>query len=79
MKRKIHGEGNYEATRQYDERLRRHIESTDIEKEARRAAPRSEAEAADLNRAEAEGKRRRKEEDPALQRKGDTSGARKRK
>jgi len=66
MKRKVHGEGNYEAARKYDEQLKRHIDSADTEAEARRAAPRDEAEAEALKRAEAKGKRRLKEEDPAL-------------
>ena len=66
MKRKVHGEGNYEAAREYDEQLKRHIDSADTEAEARRAAPRDEAEAEALKRAETKGKRRLKEEDPAL-------------
>ncbi|MCL4798741.1 MAG: hypothetical protein KJ025_04085 [Burkholderiales bacterium] len=75
-KRRIQGEGNYDAARDYDRHLRRHVESSDIEAEARRAAPRNEAEAAELARAEAKGKRRRKEEDPALRPEHSHAGAR---
>ncbi len=70
MKRKVHGEGNYQAAREYDRKLRRHIDSADIEAEAHRAAPRTKAEAEELERAEAKGKQRRREEDPALKPKG---------
>jgi hypothetical protein len=70
MKRKVHGEGNYQAAREYDRKLRRHVDSADIEAEARRAAPRTKAEAEELERAEAKGKQRRREEDPALKPKG---------
>jgi hypothetical protein len=66
MKRKVHGEGNYEAAHRYDKRTRQHLRNADIEAEAREAAPRSPAEAAELERAEAAGKRHVKEEDPTL-------------
>jgi|SwirhisoilCB2_FD_contig_31_18571236_length_383_multi_5_in_0_out_0_1 hypothetical protein len=46
------GEGNYKATREYNEGLKRHMETHDIEKEARDAAPRSKDEAEDMERAE---------------------------
>ncbi len=36
-----YGEGNYKATRQYNEGLKEHVQNHDIEKEARDAAPRS--------------------------------------
>lgn len=47
-----HGEGNYEATRQYNAGLKDHVEHHDIEKEARDAAPRSEAEKREMEEAE---------------------------
>ena len=39
-----YGEGNYAATKQYNEGLKKHLETSDIEQEARDAAPRSDAE-----------------------------------
>jgi len=65
----VHGEGNYAASRDYNERTKRFVESGQVEQAARDAAPDSEAEALQLAAAEAEGKRHAKEEDPALSRK----------
>jgi hypothetical protein len=62
----VHGEGNYEATRQYNEGLKDHVRHHDIEKEARDAAPRSDAEAKQMKDAEQEAAARSKGEDPAL-------------
>ncbi len=63
---KEHGEGNYKASRDYDERTKRFVESGKVEDAARGAAPRSPEEAADLKQAEEIGRQRAKEEDPAL-------------
>ncbi|HXF79201.1 MAG TPA: hypothetical protein VN598_10090 [Usitatibacter sp.] len=66
-----YGEGNYKATRQYNEGVKDHMQHHDVEKEARDAAPRSDAEARDMERAEEEGRSRAKgdsgdkPEDPA--------------
>lgn len=65
----VHGEGNYKASRDYDNGAKRFIESGHVDEAAREAAPDTEAEALQMAAAEAEGKRRAKEEDPALQRK----------
>ena len=65
----VHGEGNYAASRDYNERTKRFVESGQVEQAARDAAPDSEAEALQMAAAEAEGKRHAKEEDPALSRK----------
>jgi hypothetical protein len=65
----VHGEGNYAASRDYNERTKRFIESGQVEQAARDAAPDSESEALQMAAAEAEGKRHAKEEDPALSRK----------
>lgn len=65
----VHGEGNYQATRDYNERTKRFMESGQVDEAARAAEPSSEAEALDMAAAEAEGKRHAKEEDPALNRK----------
>ena len=65
----VHGEGNYQATRDYNARTKRFLESGQVDEAARAAEPTSEAEALDMAAAEAEGKRHAKEEDPALNRK----------
>ena len=70
----VHGEGNYAASRDYNERTKRFVESGQVEQAARDAAPDSEAEALQMAAAEAEGKRHAKEEDPALSRKSSKRG-----
>jgi hypothetical protein len=66
-----YGEGNYKATRDYNEGVKDHMQHHDVEKEARDAAPKSDAEARDMERAEEEGRSRAKgdskdmPEDPA--------------
>lgn len=62
----VQGEGDYEATRRYRKRTEQYLENNDVEKAAVRAAPENAAEAEDLEEAEEAGKRRAKEEDPAL-------------
>lgn len=64
-----YGEGNYKASREYNEKTKQFVESGKVDDAARDAAPHDNAEARELERAEAEGKRRAKEEDPALKRK----------
>ena len=71
----VHGEGNYAASRDYNERTKRFVESGQVEQAARAAEPGSEAEAMQMAAAEAEGKRHAKEEDPALSRKSTRAGA----
>lgn len=66
-----HGEGNYKASRQYNDATKEFVESGRVEEAARDAAPRDESEATQMASAEAAGRRRAKEEDPALK-----SGAR---
>jgi hypothetical protein len=63
-----YGEGSYAGTRQYDKAAKEYAESGRVEQAARDAAPRSDAEAREMDAAEAEGKRRAKGEDPALTR-----------
>jgi len=53
-----YGEGNYEATRRYNEGLKEHVQNHDIEKEARDAAPKSDREAKEMEDAERAGKSR---------------------
>lgn len=47
-----YGEGNYKATRQYNEGLKEHVQNHDIEREARDAEPRSAAEEKEMQEAE---------------------------
>ena len=69
----VRGEGNYAASRQYDDATKRYVESGRVEDAARAAAPRSQAEARDMEKAEDAGKRRAKGEDPALDRRASPS------
>jgi hypothetical protein len=51
-----YGEGNYKATRQYNEGLKDHVLHHDIEREARDAAPRSASEEKEMLEAERVGR-----------------------
>jgi hypothetical protein len=62
----VYGEGNYAASRQYNDATKDFAQSGRVEEAARAAAPRSEADARQMQAAEAEGKRHAKGEDPAL-------------
>ena len=62
----VQGEGNYVAAREFNDAERKFVASGMVDAAARAAAPRSEAERQEMLAAEAEGKRRAKEEDPAL-------------
>lgn len=53
-----YGEGNYKATRQYNEGLKEHVQNHDIEKEARDAAPRSAEEEQEMEEAERIGRQK---------------------
>ena len=55
-----YGEGNYEATRQYNKGLKEHVDNHNIEKEARDAAPRTASEEKEMLDAERAGKSRAK-------------------
>jgi hypothetical protein len=48
----VYGEGNYKATRDYNEGLKEHVQNHDIEKEARDAAPRTASEEKEMEEAE---------------------------
>ena len=63
---KEHGEGNYKASRDYNERTKRFIESGKVEEAAQDAAPHDAQEAAEMQDAEEVGRSHAKEEDPAL-------------
>jgi hypothetical protein len=64
----VQGEGNYEAARRYDEAQKRFVDSGRVEEAAEQAAPKSEAEAEALRRAEEAGKSHAKDEDPDVER-----------
>jgi hypothetical protein len=65
---KIQGEGDYEAARRYDKSARDFAQSGKVKPAADQAAPRSEREADELERAEEIGKSRAKGEDPQVKR-----------
>ena len=60
MKKQVHGEGNYQATRDYNERTKDYLQSADVEKDAKQAAPRNEREAREMQKAEQQGKQHAK-------------------
>lgn len=53
----LYGEGNYRASREYNERTRRFVASGRVAEAARRAAPRTAKEATRMARAEEAGRR----------------------
>ena len=55
-KDKEHGEGNYKATRDYNERTKDFIESGKVDEAAERSKPKSEKEAREMREAEEAGK-----------------------
>ncbi|HZQ59861.1 MAG TPA: hypothetical protein VFC24_00850 [Casimicrobiaceae bacterium] len=63
---KEHGEGNYKATRDYNERTKRFVESGKVDEAAHEAAPHNPQEASEMEQAEQVGRSHAKEEDPAL-------------
>ena len=66
----VYGEGNYAASRQYNDATREFAQSGRVEQAARDAAPQSDADALQMQAAEDEGKRHAKGEDPALSKRG---------
>ena len=65
-KSQVEGEGSYSGARQYDEATRAFIKKGKVDQAAREAAPKSDAEADEMQAAEQEGRSHAKEEDPAL-------------
>jgi len=63
------GEGNKTAAREYNQAQRRFVESGKVDEKARDAEKSLDTEKAELERAEAIGKRHSHGEDPALKRK----------
>ena len=69
--KELQGEGNYEASRRYREKTEQFIESGRVDEAAQNAAPRSDQEALELDRAEEAGKSHVAEEDRQLRDTGD--------
>lgn len=65
---RLQGEGNYTATRAYDRDQKKFAESGKVESAAREAAESLDQDKADLDKAEAEGRKHSHGEDPALKR-----------
>ena len=55
-----YGEGNYNATREYNAGVKDHMQHHDVEKEARDAAPKNEQEKREMEQAEQLGKSKSK-------------------
>lgn len=62
---KEHGEGNYQAAKQYGRSVRTFVRSGEVDRAAREAEPESAQEARELEAAEEHGRERSKGEDPA--------------
>ena len=65
-KDKVEGEGSYSGAKDYDERTKQFVESGKVEEAAKKAKPKSEQEAHEMQKAERIGKQHAKGEDPAL-------------
>ena len=65
-KDKVEGEGSYTASKDYNERTKKFMDSGKVEQAAKDAKPKSEQEAHEMQKAERIGKEHAKEEDPAL-------------
>ena len=68
-KDKVEGEGSYTASKDYNERTKKFVDSGKVEQAAQDAKPTSEQEAHEMQKAERIGKQRAKAEDPALKKK----------
>ncbi len=62
----VYGEGNYEASRQYNDATRKFVEAGKVEQAARDAAPRSQDEAAQMKQAEQAALLRAKDSPPPV-------------
>lgn len=63
---KVQGEGDYQADQRYTQSAQAFVKSGKVAKAAAKAAPASQREQAELERAERGGAERSKREDPAL-------------
>ena len=55
-KDKEHGEGNYKATKEYDDATKKFVDSGKVDEAAQKAKPKNQQEARELEKAEQEGK-----------------------
>ena len=67
----IKGEGDYEATRRYDQGVAEFLDNEDAEERARKALEEVERDEPSYRQAEEEGKRRAAGEDPELYRRAE--------
>ena len=63
---KVEGEGSYTASKDYNERTKKFVDSGKVEEAARKAEPKTEEERQAMQKAERLGKEKAKDEDPAL-------------
>ena len=70
-----YGEGNYAATRQYNEGLKKHMNQHDIEREALDAEPKTESEKREMEAAERVGRSKSKGEGASPDGDGDAETA----
>jgi len=63
---KQYGEGNYAASRDYNQRTKDFVESGRVDEAAKKAAPKNEREAKEMSDAEREGRRPMREDDPQV-------------
>ena len=64
----VEGEGSYTGSKNYNQRTKKFVKSGKVEEAARKAKPKSEKEAREMEEAEQIGKKRAKGEDPAIRR-----------
>ena len=65
-KDKVEGEGSYSASKDYNERTKKFVDSGKVDEAARNAEPKSDQEKHAMQKAERVGKEKAKGEDPAL-------------
>jgi len=65
-KDKVEGEGSYTASKDYNERTKKFVDSGKVEEAARKAEPQNEQEKHEMQKAERIGRQKAKGEDPAL-------------
>jgi len=53
---KEHGEGNYKASKEYNDATKKFVESGKVDEAAQKAKPKNQQEAQEMERAEQEGK-----------------------
>jgi hypothetical protein len=72
---KVRGEGDYESAKKFDDEEVAFVKSGRVDKAARDAEPRSQAEANEMKKAEETGKSRSKGEDTPARKPGDKPSA----